>query len=943
MFMRRALLFLFLMLSTLYSTRGQGRGNGRVNNGPAYLGWYREAERLYSSEKATAGTDSLALSYYERVILFLESGSVNDSLLFDSYLKSGIIDMSGGSTRAAIAYFLRSVSLVRVAGHLPDSLLFKPYLYAGSCYYDLLDLDSSSHYYRLAERLLESHPDLAESERLYNKSGVLYYESGDYPRSIQYFRKALALVEKKPSGVYFIVNYKNNIASSYLKMQEYDQAIDMYKSLLPYHIHENEIFYNIGSTYLDAGKPAEAIRYLRRAGPQGQAMHNNLARAWIMLKEYDSAAYHVRIALSGPRDKHSLSKSQDLGVALKYAGDLQMAENSPAKALGYYQRSIIQLDQDFNDTATGQNPGAFNGLHNSFLLFDALVAKAAAFRSLGNLHKDTALLFKAFLAYSAALTLARHAERTFSTDEAKLFLVRKVGDSYQEAVDLGFQLYGLEHDPVWLQRIFGYMEEIKASVLQAGLGAAGQGQAPAEGKIRDMLAQEKMWITTVTKLNLMLSSATDSLASLQILAKIRDLEIRISGLQEKLDDHPEYYRSKFNSRRVGISDIQKNILAGDGALLSYYYSRDKLYCFYITGEEYGCLASTRDEELPKNIQALRLQLSAGAQADRKGTENISRYLFQRLIAPVYQKIKGKNRLIIIPYNEIAFIPFEMLSGSGEGELLVKDFGVSYDYSANFLLPEERPSFRKYEVLAVAPFASAGGGLPALTGSAGEVSGLPGEILLGEQATKAHFLKYLTQYPIVHLATHAVVNDEEAIGNFIEFYRAGPGEADTLHRLFEQEVYHLNMDSTALVILSACETGSGRLIGGEGIISLSRAFSYAGCKSVITSLWKADDAATAFIIKRVHFYLRRGDPKDQALRKAKLEYLEDPGIETRYKTPAYWSHLILVGDFQAVARKSGWGWLIALCSLFLFLLLIILPSVLRKSRARKSVPGRSPRI
>jgi CHAT domain-containing protein len=93
------------------------------------------------------------------------------------------------------------------------------------------------------------------------------------------------------------------------------------------------------------------------------------------------------------------------------------------------------------------------------------------------------------------------------------------------------------------------------------------------------------------------------------------------------------------------------------------------------------------------------------------------------------------------------------------------------------------------------------------------------------------------------------------------------------------------------------------VNGEGIISLSRAFSYAGCKSVITSLWKADEISTSFISKRLHHYLQKGFAIDRALQQSKIDYLETNEIEDRYKNPAYWAHLVLIGDYRPVVKPG----------------------------------------
>jgi CHAT domain-containing protein len=140
-----------------------------------------------------------------------------------------------------------------------------------------------------------------------------------------------------------------------------------------------------------------------------------------------------------------------------------------------------------------------------------------------------------------------------------------------------------------------------------------------------------------------------------------------------------------------------------------------------------------------------------------------------------------------------------------------------------------------------------------------------------------------------------------------------------------------MNATRLVIISACETGQGQLVSNEGVISLARAFAYAGCGSTINSLWKADDKATSFILGKFHGYLQQGYTKSKALQQAKLDYLKSDAIN---KSPAYWAHLILIGDTAPVyatgmgAYYKG-GIVIALLGILLF-------AVLKRRKRRKKV-------
>jgi CHAT domain-containing protein len=283
------------------------------------------------------------------------------------------------------------------------------------------------------------------------------------------------------------------------------------------------------------------------------------------------------------------------------------------------------------------------------------------------------------------------------------------------------------------------------------------------------------------------------------------------------------------------------------------------------------------------------------------------------------------------------VPFEMLVNAKDGGLMLNQFAISYNYSANFFGDQKLPADHEYKVLAMAPFSenkNQGVILPSLPSSADEINHLPGKILVGTAANKTDFIASCGQFPIVHLATHAVANDADPLGSYIEFYGL-KSDADTIHRLYEQEIYNLDMKQARLLILSACETGSGSLVNGEGIISLSRAFSYAGCKSVVTSLWKADDISTAFIVKRLHHYLQKGLAKDEALQKAKIDYLNNNDIDERFKTPAWWAHLVLIGDQQPLI-ESGLNWYIILAAVLLISLLAFV--LFKKRPGHQRMPG-----
>jgi CHAT domain-containing protein len=283
--------------------------------------------------------------------------------------------------------------------------------------------------------------------------------------------------------------------------------------------------------------------------------------------------------------------------------------------------------------------------------------------------------------------------------------------------------------------------------------------------------------------------------------------------------------------------------------------------------------------------------------------------------------------VIVPDGVFALLPFESLFADAEGrQWLVETTTISYRFSSKLLSSQvasdgagasdsrasgdasgvsgaaTRSGKMGDGVLAFAPFGDRGAeDFKRLPASKEEITGLPGVQYLDGQATKERFLETINTYPVVHLATHAVSSMDNAANSFIAFY---PGKGKAIDdRLFLEELYGLNLRRTRLVIISACETGQGEVAPQEGVISLARAFAYAGCGSTVNSLWKADDQATSMILRSFYQYLQKGETKARALQLAKLDYLRSDAID---KSPAYWAHLVLTGDSGVLYARRNWA-------------------------------------
>jgi len=206
--------------------------------------------------------------------------------------------------------------------------------------------------------------------------------------------------------------------------------------------------------------------------------------------------------------------------------------------------------------------------------------------------------------------------------------------------------------------------------------------------------------------------------------------------------------------------------------------------------------------------------------------------------------------------------------------------------------------------------------------------LRGKVFLSDDASEANFKKYAPSSRIIHLATHTIINERQPIYSYLAF-----SPKDTLSedgKLFAYELYNMELN-TDLAILSACNTGGGKLVRGEGVMSLARGFRYAGCSSIAMSLWPVDDKSTSLIMTDFYAELVRGSSKDEALRTAKLNYLREAG---EFKSaPYYWAGFVLIGNTSPVKLRTEqchWHWIIP------FIILVIISAFFfkKKFRSRK---------
>ena len=192
--------------------------------------------------------------------------------------------------------------------------------------------------------------------------------------------------------------------------------------------------------------------------------------------------------------------------------------------------------------------------------------------------------------------------------------------------------------------------------------------------------------------------------------------------------------------------------------------------------------------------------------------------------------------------------------------------------------------------------------------------IPGDVYLKDQATKDHFITYSDNYQIIHLATHGKSNDQVGELSFIAFSEI-PDSTDGNNKLFVKDLYGMRLNAD-LVVLSACETGLGELRNGSGLVSIAQGFTYAGAKSLVTSLWRIyDHPNTVQFMETFYQYIKQGDDIDYAIWKTKNKMIS----QSQTAHPYFWAGFIPVGAMDAIPLITpNISWWILSVALFLLL-------------------------
>ena len=876
------------------------------------------------------GAYDTALEYlHQSLTIKLKITGEKHSSVADSYNNLGNVYKDKGAYEQALDYFHKALDIDSEITDETHPDIASRYLNMGVVYYRMRTYDEALGYLKKAANSLfktvgEEHPDVIVA---YTNMGNVYRSIGAYDKAHQYFRKVLKAYLKLYGKNHFRVAHTyHNIGTVYDSEQQYDLALEYYQKSL------------------DINRKA-----LGKTHPDIAHNYSALATVYRNKKEPEQARHYFEKALT--------ISLQALGYKHPYVGRIysDMAsiyrENKDYEtALTYYQKAIRALVNDFEEETIEENP-ELDYINDEGMLLLALAGKAMSLEQRYDQSNKQQDLTLSHTTYQLAIRLMDQIKKGYKTEKSEHLFAEEHHIIYHEAIQNGLKYHRVMQDKAALWRVFQFAEKSKAGTLREALD---ESQARRFAGIPDSLLEKEKNLKTdlsyyETELQKMQPNTSSSPEEKQDTNLIRDFEDRYFALKRAYENliknfeqnYPKYYQLKYDPEVATVKQVQQKLIKQKSMLIEYVVADSTIYIFSMNKKHIRINSILKPGDFEQTLTAFRKNLSnyrhfmTKPEEARKSYVEQARKLYKLLLAPILDNAnEHTEELIIVPDGLLAYLPFETLLEQATEHnsenyrslpYLIKKYRIRYAYSATLLLhnkqvartsdngqclaftPDDTPAGNTIAQGEFNRLRSIGGALP---GTQQEVKAIAkhfkGRFYFGLRATEQHFKEEAGQYRLIHLAMHGLADQERPLYSKLAFNETGDTIEDGL--LHTYELYNMQLNAE-LVVLSACETGYGKNVKGEGIMSMARGFMYAGSPSVVYTLWKVDDRASSRLMEHFYTFLAKGMEKDKALQQARIHYLKE--AQGKEAHPFYWSGFVLAGAADALPKKrSRWYWWMA---------------------------------
>ncbi len=819
-------------------------------------------------------------------------------------------------------------------------LASQTYYLLATCYRQIGDLEQAFIFYKKAEEApLNPNVELA----LYQGMGMLYLQKNDLENAALYFNNVAILAQKTknyvlegrlPHDLGWIQEQKNYLRLALklykeshektLKNRKYlnDDTGNQMQSL----IHTN---HSIARINYKLNRPDSAFASLEENQalhnspslyyPNGNPYHNYTTNLWFgkiytQKRDFENAKRSFDKALEQAKEVSSdipygfykihQAIADHYYVQARWEEVIQNCQIGIQKLIPDYPIASIEALPDYKKTPFLRE------------LWELVLLKSKTFEQQG----------KTKLAYQAvqhAILIINALQNGFNGEDSKLFITQVTIPTYELAIDLAIK----SEDKA---AAFSYAEQSKSVLLLSSLK---NNAAKQFGNIPDSLIQKEtdlaQNVVAYEKLLFEAKNSKDTLLTNTYQPKILKIRQQMAALQVLFEqEYPKYHELKYQPQIASVKQTQDYI--NDTTLLIEYFVGDSsIYIFAIQKEGFAIKKVKKEASFNKVTNKLYRALKNIGKINTEYDALVEQFsssshqIYKQFLEPVL--IPNKKQLIIVPSGKLANLPFEVFlqSVSNQQEsgdftsldYLINDYIINYQYSTSLMLYFHPQLSNNGKILAMAASynlseeeiksisvkdtraGSLRSSLDPIPGTKQEVDALEksfhGKFLVDKEANETNFktLAQSNDFSIIHMAMHGIVDKRNPEYSCMALTKASTDSlVDDL--LYAYEINLLDLEAN-LVVLSACETGYGKYERGEGVMSIGRGFMYAGVPSIVMTLWPLSDGSGPFLIEKLYKGLADGLPKDQALRQAKLAWLQSSGKKTAH--PFFWASFITLGD------------------------------------------------
>ena len=871
-----------------------------------------------------SGNNKKAIEYYEKSISYIQKEGVpNFRIESASLLNIGLIYFSEGAYIKADYFCQLALGKIRNLEINPDREKYEARMlvFLGSIKGEQRKYEEEYVFLQKALNIIEGlEREWQAKLDVYLGLAINGGDKGDSEVEFKYARLAETLMKDNfKSNHNDYPRLYNTLATAYFHRMEYKKAISYYQQAVAYY----ELYYP--PLYTESSIALE-----------------NIGNCYSKLGIFDKAKNYLSKALNVHKSNYG-----KLSPRTAFVHQL-LAENYFQK--GETANALLQIGKACTSLIYDRNkPYSFNQVSTPYTLLDLLILKNRVLLDEYLVSNKTSTLSELESLSSISLALVDSIDLTQIDLAEQLALKENYYAVFELGIETQYLLYSKTKNDQYISTAFNLSERSKNSLLRKAV--RNQSVLEKGGVSSDWIEKENT--LKIEYANLLTEKSNEMLPD----SILREIDSELFRVKKELWNGREKVLNEFSSIKSqiefqfpDISEIQKGIQSNKEAIVQYFLGANGLFVWFISSGKVHFMKVENVENLEQQIDIFRKALY-DPNSKNCTTLNYSAHQLYLSLFPFFSKneLSQYEKLTVIPSGSIAVIPFELLLASPdstdclEANYLINNLNIHYRYSLSGNDTSKKKisssSFLGFAPTYNSPIAwedtltnknlaalvrSGNYNLPGAIEEVKQISSLlDGSFLIEEFANERNFNEQASQFKILHLAMHSMINEKEPMLSHLLFSPVNPDSSED-NRLYAIELYNMQLQAD-LVVLSACNSGFGKIKKGEGVLSLAHAFTYAGVPASIMSLWKVPDEATSQIMIDFYKNLKAGKEKDEALRLAKLSWLNNDAIPAQMKHPYYWAGFIASGDTtplifeepSSILYLGILAFLIALAGVFIF--------------------------